>query len=124
VADLCTPDLYLTENGAGSEYGARQDVRWVALTRPDGAGLRIRATAPLFRFSARHHPRPDPAAGSQEAAKSGQSNICLYLNPRQDAVCCGTGCVPDGNPECQASPERIRFGFVFEPLEPRDQPQS
>jgi beta-galactosidase/beta-glucuronidase len=124
VADLCTPDLYLTENGASSEHGARQDVRWVALTRPDGAGLRIRATAPLFRFSARHHPRPDPAAASQEADKSGQNKICLYLNPRQDAACRGTCRGPDGNPECQSSPERIRFGFVFEPLEPRDQPQS
>ncbi len=112
VTDLFTPYLYPTENGA------RQDVRWMALTRKDGAGLRVRAIDPLFGFSAQHHSHADLAAAKHMGDLPRRHEVFLHLDARHSGLGGDTGWSPNIHPEYQIQPGRFRFGFVLEPLLP------
>ncbi len=110
VADLAVPYVY------PSESGARQDVRWLALTRADGMGLRFRAVQPLFQFSALHHGWRDLADAKYIDELPQRPEVHLHLDAAQSGLGGDTGWSQNIHPEFQVQPGLYLFTFMIEPL--------
>jgi hypothetical protein len=94
----------------------RQQVRWLTLTDPAGAGLRIRARAPLFGFALSRGTGRDPFREARvPAADALRLDLVFHTAPAPP--------IGDG-PACAApAPNRFHFGCLLEPL-PAAEPQN
>lgn len=110
VSELTVPYIYPSENGA------RQDVRWLTLTRADGTGLRFRAGQPLFHFSANHHSWRDLADTKYQHDLPSRPEVHLHLDAAQSGLGGDTGWSQNIHPEFQVNPGLHLFTFTIEPL--------
>ena len=110
VAEMLTPYVY------PGECGARQDVRWCAFTQPDGSGLLIETSEPLFHFSALHVSWQDLAQAKYLHELPARPEVFVHLDTCHSGLGGDTGWTPNIHPEFQVKPDRRRFGFVLHPL--------
>ncbi len=110
VTDLAVPYIYPSDNGV------RQETRWLALTRPDGTGLRFRAVQPRFHFSALHHSWRDLADAKYLHELPARPEVFLHLDAAQSGLGGDTGWSQNIHPEFQLQPGLHLFTFLVEPV--------
>jgi len=110
VSELAVPYIYPSDNGV------RQDIRWLALTRPDGAGLRFRAVQPLFHFSALRNSWRDLADAKYLHELPVRPEVFLHLDAAQSGLGGDTGWTQNIHPEFQVPPGAHIFTFLVEPV--------
>ncbi|MFW6062412.1 MAG: glycoside hydrolase family 2 TIM barrel-domain containing protein, partial [Planctomycetota bacterium] len=104
------------------ECGNRTDVRWVTLTRTDGAGL-LAAGLDKLEFSALHYTQEDLAEAAHTVELTRTDEIWLNLDHRNAGL--GTeSCGPSTLPKYQIAPERMRWRIALRPIAADDDPDS
>jgi beta-galactosidase len=97
------------------ENGGRAEVRWLALTRNDGSGLRIDFGAPA-QVSATHYRAADLATATHDVELVARPETVVHLDAAHRGV--GTAsCGPDTLPEYLVGPGTYRWSWVLAPLD-------
>ncbi|NQU40281.1 MAG: DUF4981 domain-containing protein [Lentisphaerae bacterium] len=109
VDDLWFPYVVPQENGN------RSDVRWVALTRQDGAGLKATG-APTINFSANMYDQDAITDAKHPDELVRLSSITLNLDHRQRGIG-SASCGPDVLPQYELPAEAFAFSVTLAPLQ-------
>ncbi len=104
------------------ENGAKEDVRWAALTDRDGNGLLIQAGGHLSVTVQKYTPHQIDDARHED----GEPRKLQPLIPRDDIILCldayqmglgGASCGPATRPECRVPNDRpVRFRVILRPI--------
>jgi len=100
------------------EYGNKTDVRWIALTREDGAGLLV-VGMPLIEASAHHYTAADLDAAQHTHELHRRDEIILNLDAAQSGLgseSCGPGVLP----QYQLTAMTYAYTLRLAPLSPGD----
>jgi beta-galactosidase/beta-glucuronidase len=97
------------------ENGNKADVRWVALTDADGAGLLVVGESSL-EVSAHHFTTQDLEKAQHTYELERRDEITLNLDHKQSGLG-GASCGPFTLPQYLISPEEMRFSVRLRPLE-------
>ncbi len=109
VDDLWFPYVVPQENGN------RSDVRWVALTRQDGAGI-MATGSPTINFSASYYEQDNITAAKRPIDLVRLSSIMLNLDHRQRGIG-SASCGPDVQPQYELPAEPFAFSLTLSPLQ-------
>jgi len=109
VDDLWFPYVVPQENGN------RSDVRWVSLTRQDGAGLKITG-APTINFSASYYEQDNITDAKRPIDLVRLSSIMLNLDHKHRGIG-SASCGPDVLPQYELPAEPFAFSVTLEPLQ-------
>ena len=96
------------------ENGNKTDVRWVALTDAEGAGL-LAVGEPLLEVSTHHFTTHDLEKAQHTYELERRDEITLNLDYRQSGLG-GASCGPSTLPQYLISPEEMRFSVRLRPL--------
>jgi beta-galactosidase/evolved beta-galactosidase subunit alpha len=97
------------------ENGNRSDVRWVALTRQDGAGIRVAAT-PTINFSASYYEQDNITDAKHPFDLVRLDSIMLNLDHKQRGIG-SASCGPDVLPQYELPAEAFAFSVTLSPLQ-------
>lgn len=100
------------------EYGNRTDVRWIALTRADGAGV-VAMGAPVIEASALPHSAADLDAAFHTNELPERDEVYVQLDHRQSGLGNGS-CGPGVLPKYELAPEPFRFSVRLRPFSAAD----
>ncbi|MBT3296448.1 MAG: DUF4981 domain-containing protein [Verrucomicrobia bacterium] len=109
VDDLWFPYVVPQENGN------RSDVRWVALVRQDGAGLKATG-GPTINFSATYYDQDNITDAKRPVDLVPQNSITLNLDHKQRGIGSGS-CGPDVLPQYELPAEPFAFSLKLSPLQ-------
>ena len=98
-----------------SECGGKEDVRWLALAREDGAGLMVIGLAPLH-FDALHYGVEDLARARHPYELARTAETILHLDGRHMGVGGDDGWAAAVHPEFLILPGRYHFAFRLRPV--------
>ncbi|HEU0297263.1 MAG TPA: glycoside hydrolase family 2 TIM barrel-domain containing protein, partial [Anaerolineales bacterium] len=122
VAEQFTPYVY------PGECGGKEDVRWLALTGSDGAGLIVIGLDNLH-FDALHYSISDlaeaqhcEASGKGIVALPPRDEVILHLDARHMGVGGDDGWMSQVHPEFLVYPGLYRFAFKLKPLTGKEDP--
>lgn len=102
------------------EYGNLTDVRWMALTRPDGSGILFTTDTPMEASALRHADR-DMFAARHTSDLTPRGEAIVKLDVHQRGL--GTGsCGPDTLPDYRLSAGDYAFRYVICALGKEDNP--
>jgi len=104
------------------ENGNKTDVRWLALTDANGAGL-LAVGMPLLEVSAHHYTTQDLAQARHWHELPRRREITLNLDHRQMGLG-NASCGPGTLPQYLIQPEEMRFSVRLRPLRPGDAPMA
>ena len=99
------------------ENGNKTDVRWVALTDSDGAGL-LAVGMPVLEVSAHYYTTEDLTEAKHTYELVRRQEITLNLDYRQSGLG-GASCGPGTLPQYLIQPEETRFSLRLRPLSGR-----
>ncbi|MHB1294475.1 MAG: beta-galactosidase, LacZ type [Anaerolineae bacterium] len=102
------------------ENGNKTDVRWVALTNDDGAGL-MAVGLPLLNVSAHHYTTEDLTQARHPYELTRRDEITLNLDDRQSGLG-GASCGPGTLPQYRIAPEEARWSIRLRGLRPGEAP--
>jgi beta-galactosidase len=109
VSEAATPYIRPQENGG------RADVRWFALARPDGSGIRIDLGHPA-QVSATHYRPADLAAATHDVELEARPETIVHLDAAHRGL--GTAsCGPDTLPAYLVGPGTYRWTWVLATLD-------
>jgi beta-galactosidase/beta-glucuronidase len=108
VDEQCVPYVVPQENGN------KTDVRWVALTDADGAGL-LAVAESFLEVSAHHFTTQDMAKAQHTYELERRDEITLNLDHKQSGLG-GASCGPSTLPQYLIPPEEKRFSIRLRPL--------
>jgi beta-galactosidase len=117
VAEQFTPYVY------PSECGGKEDVRWLALSDSDGAGLMVIGLDDLH-FDALHYSIRDLAGAKHIVALQPRDEIILHLDAVHMGVGGDDGWFSQVHPEFLIYPSIYRFAFKLKPLTGQDDPSD
>jgi beta-galactosidase len=107
VADLLVPYVDTQETGN------REEVRWVRLSSPTGAGLRVWAESP-FSMTALHHTSQELASAGHPYELAAPSRTVLALDAAQHGLG-GASCGPPPMKKYVLNPQPTVFSFSMKP---------
>ena len=117
VTEQFTPYVY------PSESGGKEDVRWLALTANDGAGLMVIGHDHLH-FDALHYSIHDLAEAKHAAALQPRDEVILHLDARHMGVGGDDGWLSQVHAEFLIYPGIYRFSFKLKPLTSSEDPAA
>jgi len=117
VSEQFTPYVY------PSECGGKEDVRWLALSDSDGAGLMVIGLDDLH-FDALHYSIRDLAEAKHIVALQPRDEIILHLDAVHMGVGGDDGWFSQVHPEFLIYPSIYRFAFKLKPLASQDDPSQ
>lgn len=109
VDDLWFPYVVPQENGN------RSDVRWVTLTRQDGAGIKATG-APTLNFSASYYEQDNITDAKHPDELARLNSIMLNLDHRHRGIG-SASCGPDILPQYELPAEPFAFSLTLSPLQ-------
>ena len=109
VDDLWFPYVVPQENGN------RSDLRWVALTRQDGGGIKV-AGAPTFDCSASYYEQDNVTDAKHPTDLVRLNSIMLNLDHKQRGIG-SASCGPDVLPQYELPAEPFAFSVTLSPLQ-------
>jgi beta-galactosidase len=115
VRDLLTPYVFPQENGL------RCDVRWAALTSPDGVGLLVQGL-PRFHFSALPVTDDDLMAAANSADLHARQQVTLHIDGFHMGVGGDNGWSINVHPEYRLPSGSYHYAVRLCPLQPGDNP--
>jgi beta-galactosidase/beta-glucuronidase len=115
VDEQFTPYVY------PGESGGKEDVRWLALTDPSGAGLLITGP-PLFHFDALHYTIEDLAAAGHPHELTRLDDVILHIDARHMGVGGDDGWMAPVHDEFLIQPGHYHLTFRLHPLSAGDDP--
>ncbi len=117
VDDQFTPYIYT------SEFGGKEDVRWLALTKPQGAGLLV-AGLDLLHVDALHYAIHDLEQAGHPYELERLAQTILHLDGWHMGVGGDDGWAAPVHPEFLIQPGKYRFALRLLPLHQGDDPAA
>jgi hypothetical protein len=102
------------------DNGARQDVRWVSLTGPDGTGLMALNVVPLA-FTALHYTAEDLFDAKHTSELARRDEVFLTLDAAERGVG-NASCGPDVLEQYEIPIAPVSFNYILRPLDPERGP--